>query len=113
MESGCVMTESKSAVTPPVGQAVNDIVKRVSETRCTLQTEDCEDGRASHSALSAELKDYVLPRINRTRTPFLIAVGGSTGAGKSTLVNSLLWRAVSPAGVRRPTTRSEEQTSEL
>src|SRR5699024_4966665 len=104
MESGCVMTESKSAVTPPVGQAVNDIVKRVSETRFTLQTEDCEDGRAAHSALSAELNDYVLPRINRTRTPFLIAVGGSTGAGKSTLVNSLVGRAVSPAGVRRPTT---------
>jgi energy-coupling factor transporter ATP-binding protein EcfA2 len=98
------MTESKSAVTPPVGQAVNDIVKRVSETRFTLQTEDCEDGRAAHSALSAELNDYVLPRINRTRTPFLIAVGGSTGAGKSTLVNSLVGRAVSPAGVRRPTT---------
>src|SRR5699024_12546318 len=70
----------------------------------TLQTEDCEDGRAAHSALFAELNDYVLPRINRTRTPFLIAVGGSTGAGKSTLVNSLVGRAVSPAGGRRPTT---------
>src|SRR5699024_12538341 len=70
----------------------------------TLQTEDCEDGRAAHSALFAELNDYVLPRINRTRTPFLIAVGRSTGAGKSTLVNSLVGRAVSPAGGRRPTT---------
>jgi hypothetical protein len=33
-------------------------------------------------------------------------VGGSTGAGKSTLVNSLLGRAVTRAGVLRPTTRS-------
>jgi energy-coupling factor transporter ATP-binding protein EcfA2 len=98
------MTQSKSAVTPPVGQALNDIVKRVSETRFTLRTDDFEDGRAALTALTAELNDYVLPRINRARTPFLIAVGGSTGAGKSTLVNSLVGRAVSPAGVRRPTT---------
>ena len=33
-----------------------------------------------------------------------MVVGGSTGAGKSTLVNSLLGETVSPAGVLRPTT---------
>lgn len=98
------MTDSKSAMTPPVGGALSDIAQRVSETRFPLQTEDSEHGRALHSALSSELGDYLLPRINRTRTPFLIAVGGSTGAGKSTLVNSLVGRTVSPAGVRRPTT---------
>ncbi|UVI37660.1 dynamin family protein [Brevibacterium spongiae] len=98
------MTESKSAVTPPVGQALNDIVKRVSETRFPLRTDDFADARGAHSALTAELGDYLLPRINSSRTPFLIAVGGSTGAGKSTLVNSLVGRTVSPAGVRRPTT---------
>jgi energy-coupling factor transporter ATP-binding protein EcfA2 len=103
-ESVGVMTESKSAVTPPVGKALNDIVNRVAQTRLTLRTEDFEEACAAHSALTAELNDYVLPQINRTRRPFLIAVGGSTGAGKSTLVNSLVGRIVSPAGVRRPTT---------
>lgn len=98
------MTDSKSAVTPPVGGALSDIAKRVSETRFTLQTEDFADGRELHRQLSSELTDYLLPRINRTQTPFMIAVGGSTGAGKSTLVNSLVGRTVSPAGVRRPTT---------
>ena len=34
-----------------------------------------------------------------------MVVGGSTGAGKSTLVNSLVGAVVSPAGVLRPTTR--------
>jgi hypothetical protein len=38
--------------------------------------------------------------------PLLMVVGGSTGAGKSTLVNSLVGSPVSPAGVLRPTTRS-------
>ena len=35
-----------------------------------------------------------------------MVVGGSTGAGKSTLVNSLIGAEVSPAGVLRPTTRA-------
>ena len=38
--------------------------------------------------------------------PLLIVVGGSTGAGKSTLVNSLVGTAVTPSGVLRPTTRA-------
>ena len=35
----------------------------------------------------------------------LVVVGGSTGAGKSTVVNSLVGAEVSPSGVLRPTTR--------
>ena len=38
--------------------------------------------------------------------PLLMVVGGSTGAGKSTLVNSLVGAQVSAAGVLRPTTRA-------
>ncbi len=98
------MTDSKSAVTPPVGQALSEIAKRVSETRFPMQTEDSPEGRRLHRQLSSELTDYLLPRTNRARIPFMIAVGGSTGAGKSTLVNSLVGRPISPAGVRRPTT---------
>ena len=37
--------------------------------------------------------------------PVLMVVGGSTGAGKSTIVNSLVGGEVSPSGVLRPTTR--------
>ncbi len=38
--------------------------------------------------------------------PLLAVVGGSTGAGKSTLVNSIVGRKVTQPGVLRPTTRS-------
>lgn len=37
--------------------------------------------------------------------PLLAVVGGPTGAGKSTLVNSLVRAPVSPTGILRPTTR--------
>jgi hypothetical protein len=53
-----------------------------------------------------QIVDYLLPRLSRLDAPLLAVVGGSTGAGKSTLVNSLIGREVSAAGVIRPTTRS-------
>lgn len=53
-----------------------------------------------------QLDDYVLPRLVNLEAPLLAVVGGSTGAGKSTLVNSLIGRVVSQPGVIRPTTRS-------
>ncbi|MFT4296662.1 MAG: GTPase domain-containing protein [Micropruina sp.] len=56
--------------------------------------------------LTAQLNDYLLPRLERLDAPLLAVVGGSTGAGKSTLVNSMIGRTVSRPGVIRPTTRS-------
>ncbi|MEV6816289.1 GTPase domain-containing protein [Micromonospora sp. NPDC051296] len=58
------------------------------------------------AALADQLDDYLLPRLSRLDAPLLVVVGGSTGAGKSTLVNSLVQARVSAAGVLRPTTRS-------
>lgn len=55
---------------------------------------------------AAQLDDYVLPRLGRLDAPLLAVVGGSTGAGKSTLVNSLIGRPVTATGVIRPTTRA-------
>jgi hypothetical protein len=54
----------------------------------------------------AQLDDYLVPRLRAPEAPLLAVVGGSTGAGKSTLVNSLIGRRVSEAGVLRPTTRT-------
>ena len=61
-------------------------------------------GPATTSSRRAD--DYLLPRLRQMDAPVLMVVGGSTGAGKSTLVNSLVGSVVSPAGVLRPTTRA-------
>jgi len=62
-------------------------------------------GKLQRDSVS-QLDDYLLPRLERLDAPLLAVVGGSTGAGKSTLVNSMIGRTVSRPGVIRPTTRS-------
>lgn len=52
-----------------------------------------------------QISDYLLPRLENLNAPLLAVVGGSTGAGKSTLVNSLLEQNLSSSSAIRPTTR--------
>lgn len=56
-------------------------------------------------AIVAQLDDYVLPRLTNVDAPLLAVVGGSTGSGKSTLVNAIVAKPVTIPGVIRPTTR--------
>jgi hypothetical protein len=75
-------------------------------TSYPLVMPSADDARRVGKALVSQLDDYLLPRLARLDAPLLVVVGGSTGAGKSTLVNSLVRAPVSAAGVLRPTTRS-------
>ena len=60
---------------------------------------------ADARAIVAQLDDYVLPRLANIDAPLLAVVGGSTGSGKSTLVNSIIGEKFTASGVIRPTTR--------
>src|SRR4051794_27409360 len=71
-----------------------------------LEVPGVTDARRARDEIVAQIDDYLLPRLASMEAPLLIVVGGSTGAGKSTLVNSLVGAAVSPSGVLRPTTRA-------
>ena len=74
--------------------------------RLPLELPDSVSALERARGFVAQLDDYVLPRLDRLDAPLLAVIGGSTGAGKSTLVNSLLGRVVTAPGVIRPTTRS-------
>ena len=72
------------------------------------------DGTAEHgtatartllAAMARQLDDYILLRSASVDNPLTIVVGGSTGAGKSTLVNTLLGEPLTQSGAIRPTTR--------
>ncbi|MEJ1105630.1 MULTISPECIES: AAA family ATPase [unclassified Kribbella] len=65
-----------------------------------------DEARQQQKAMLDQLDDYILPRLVQLEAPVLAVVGGSTGAGKSTLVNTIIGKVVSEPGVLRPTTRS-------
>ncbi|WP_198412431.1 P-loop NTPase family protein [Nocardioides mangrovicus] len=78
----------------------------LAQTSLPLDLPEVEERRTQRVELVDQLEDYVLPRLVQLDAPLLAVVGGSTGAGKSTLVNSLVGTQVTTPGVLRPTTRS-------
>jgi hypothetical protein len=73
--------------------------------RLPLEIDGAAGGETVRRAAVGQLDDYVLPRYRSLDAPLLAVVGGSTGAGKSTLVNALVGHPVTRAGAIRPTTR--------
>lgn len=92
--------------TPDLLPAVSTLRAEVATTRLPLELPGAQTGRVEQQELLHQLDDYVIPRLSSLDAPLLAVVGGSTGSGKSTIVNSLVGEAVTAPGVLRPTTRS-------
>ncbi|MFC0646164.1 dynamin family protein [Cellulomonas phragmiteti] len=86
--------------------ALEHLQQRLATLALPLDAPGADAARRDRAAALAQLDDYLLPRLRARSAPLLVVVGGSTGAGKSTLVNSLLGQQVSAPGVLRPTTRA-------
>ncbi|MEV4437200.1 dynamin family protein [Streptomyces sp. NPDC049585] len=93
-------------VRPRLLDALSALRDRVDAARFPLSLPGAARARRNRAELLAQLDDYLIPRLCAPEAPLLAVVGGSTGAGKSTLVNSLVGRRVTEAGVLRPTTRT-------
>jgi energy-coupling factor transporter ATP-binding protein EcfA2 len=94
--------------TPPLRlpDALSVLRDRLVAAPLGLAVPSGDAARRAARAVADQIDDYLLPRLRNLDAPLLTVVGGSTGAGKSTLVNSLVGAPVSTAGVLRPTTRS-------
>lgn len=92
-----------SAVNPE--GVVGSLRSLLEDARLTLNTDDAASARIARTRALAQIDDLILPRLADLEAPLLVVVGGPTGAGKSTIVNSILGESVSPSSAIRPTTR--------
>src|SRR6476620_2375612 len=65
-----------------------------------------EAGLARARQLADLLRGHIRVRAASLDAPLVVLLVGPTGAGKSTIFNTLAGRAASPTGVLRPTTRT-------
>ncbi len=76
----------------------------LADAKFPLEATDAEHASVDVRAALDQLNDHVLPRLAALDSPALVVIGGSTGSGKSLLVNSIVGTNVSRSGVLRPTT---------
>lgn len=85
--------------------ALRELRGALADVELPLDVEGTATARTQRREVLAQLDDYVVPRYEQLDAPLLAVVGGSTGAGKSTLVNAILREKVSTTSAIRPTTR--------
>lgn len=96
-------TPDVSAATPP--QVLEAARTHASHVTLPFDIRGAGEARALAAQVRTQVMDHIEPRVASLDAPLLAVVGGSTGAGKSTLVNALVGRAISRSGAIRPTTR--------
>jgi len=104
--TGRPLSAADRGTATPLETALLELRSAVAPVSLPLPLPGAAEQRRAVREITAQLDDYVLPRLATIDAPLLAVVGGSTGAGKSTLVNSLVRRRVTAPGVIRPTTRA-------
>lgn len=89
----------------PALDVVLDVEQHLRAIAFPLDLDGAAQARALQRRVLAQISSHLVPRLRQGDLPAVVVVGGPTGAGKSTLVNTLAGEQVTEAGVLRPTTR--------
>ena len=85
--------------------ALRDTRTAVASVELPFDSEVTDKARILIHDILEQLDQHLIPRILENSAPAVVVVGGSTGAGKSTIVNALVGEELTPVGVLRPTTK--------
>jgi predicted GTPase len=80
------------------------LINHLGDLADALERVQSHAGEASVAPLVGKIRRFLIPRLTDPPPPLVVAVVGSTGAGKSTLINSVAGSTVGEPGVLRPTT---------
>jgi energy-coupling factor transporter ATP-binding protein EcfA2 len=96
-----------TAVSPSAAlrASLDALAECVESTSFDLPAAEQSAREALRVELAWSIREYLLPRLRDLAAPLLAVVIGSTGSGKSTLVNTLAQTRVTDPGAIRPTTR--------
>jgi len=90
---------------PPAIVSLERLRSSLADPGLALPLEGASAQRDAAAAAVRQIDDYIRPRLADLDAPLLAVVGGSTGSGKSTIVNAIIGTPTTRAGVIRPTTR--------
>lgn len=96
------ITSNESSPTAQILQAVREDIDSLA---FPLRTPSQSAGAELSLDVAHQLDDYLLPRYASVDAPLLGVIGGSTGSGKSALINALVRQSVARSSAIRPTTR--------
>lgn len=89
----------------PLKHLLRAIGEDVTSLSFPLEVPGADAATDLRTRLVHQIDFHLLPRLDDEAAPAVVVLGGSTGAGKSTLANSLVGAEVTASGVLRPTTR--------
>jgi energy-coupling factor transporter ATP-binding protein EcfA2 len=90
---------------PPAIASLERLRASLADPGLSLPLEGAAEQREAAASAVRQIDDYIRPRLADLDAPLLAVVGGSTGSGKSTIVNALIGTPTTRSGVIRPTTR--------
>lgn len=90
---------------PPAIVSLERLRASLAEPGLRLPLDGASEQRESAASAVRQIDDYIRPRLADLDAPLLTVVGGSTGSGKSTIVNAIIGTPTTRVGVIRPTTR--------
>ena len=93
------------APTADLRAALDALAGHVESVPFNVPSPERADRRHHRDRVVWSIREYLLPRLGDIDGPARVVVVGSTGSGKSTLVNSIAGYRVTEPGALRPTTR--------